>query len=645
MTKAVNPRRVEVVTSGVVIRPISDEVKTELEFTDNFGRPKRSRVELLPSDDVTVIQWELYNDKHRCDQCGYRAKSTRVVLLHNERTGVKFWSAGDCLKHHFNESIEEFARGSRLLVRLLDGLISALSLDEEHLADTNSALRGALAHFRNLEAFSCSATEEAVEALRAASEDPQRASRGLLDDQLRQVMAYVELQEDFRRDPKRFDDRWQALRSHPIAWGRADWPKSLFEKALHNRRNLTLDDIQGLFEALEEVRRFTPDLRNPAVPPWGFATRDAYHEGLREYYEFQAGIAPVKPHYHAQTQPGLGGILVAQAERKDPFVFNLSAPRHITSWFTNIALANQDTIEERGAQIVFAATHRHGDIGGENKIELAELLGCVVYYHDRWSEAYGIWNQYEGGGRKMLEELDESPFDPPKISPAPPVDDVGPDAEGASADDALEHGTQSLTENQGSVTAASDNALRDTDIAQRLKRLIADISDRRGTPLTEDDVEQLRSHLIDVVIADLGGDAAHLSEAEARLQQEIGRFDHRGQDAAEPPHAERADTLRAKSEPVDQVSEAFERPRSTPPISRRRTEPQNLLRMRLRGKSTRVKQGVEAAKAMSLQPSWSLFSTTNTDLPWEATVEVPEDQPELVSILENSGWRPIRGPG
>lgn len=640
---SVLPRRVEVVTSGVVIRPIPDEVKGELGFVDKLGRPKSSRIDLLPTDDVTVVQWELYNDRHGCDQCGTRSKSTRVVLLRNERTGVEFRSAGDCLKYHFNESIEEFARGSSLLVRLLDGLISALSLDEEYAADTKTALSGALARFRSLEAFSCPASEAAMEVLRAASEDSQLASRGLLDDQLRQVMAYVELQEDFRRDPKRFDDRWRALHSHPIAWERTDWPKSLFERALHNRQDLSLEDFQGLLEGLEEARRFSPDLRNPAVPPWGFTTRDAYHEGLKEHYQFQAEIAPVKQHYHAQKQEGLGGILLAQAERKDPFVFNLSAPRHVTSWFDDIALANQDTIEGRGAQIVWAATHRQGDIGGENRVEPAELLGCAVYYHDRWSEAYGIWSQYEGGGRKLLEELDESPFDQPKAGPAPQVDEGDPDPEDSNADDAPECGGQSPTEDLAG-DAGADDALTEMAVAQGLERLIADIRDRRGQHLTEDDVEQLRSNLIDVVIADLGGDATHLSEAEVRLQLEIDRLSQRSLDAEGLSQGEVEATHPVMSAPVDKAADDLVRLRSIATSSRRREETQNLVKMRLRGESARVKQGVDAAKSMSLQPSWAFFSSTNKDLPWEATVEVPEDQSELVSRLEGLGWRSIRGP-
>lgn len=641
---SVLPRRVEVVTSGVVIRPIPDEVKEELGFVDKLGRPKSSRIELLPNDDVTVVQWELYNDRHGCDQCGTRSKSTRVVLLRNERTGVEFRSAGDCLKYHFNESIEEFARGSSLLVRLLDGLISALSLDEEYAVDTRTALSGALAHFRSLEAFTCSATGAAMETLRAASEEPQLASRGLLDDQLRQVMAYVELQEDFRRDPQRFDDRWRALRSHPIAWERTDWPKSLFEKALHNRQDLSLEDFQRLLEALDEVRKFSPDLRNPAVPPWGFATRDAYHEGLREYYQFQAEIAPVKQHYHAQKQEGLGGILLAQAERKDPFVFNLSAPRHIISWFTNIALANQDTIEGRGAQIVWAATHRQGDVGGEHKVELAELLGCAVYYRDRWSEAYGIWSQLQGNGRKMLEELGESPFDQPRARPAPQVDAVDPDPEGSIADDALERGTQSPTEDLAGDAVVADDALTDMAVAQELERLIAEVGDRRGKRLTEADVEQLRSNLIDVVIADLGGDATHLSEAEVRLKQELDRLSQRSQDAGGVPQAEAEAKHPVMSEPVAKAANDLVRLKSIATSSRRTAETKNLVKMRLRGESERVKKGVDAAKSLSLQPSWAFFSRTNKDLPWEATVEVPEDQPGLVSSLESLGWRTIRGP-
>lgn len=519
-----NASRIRTVTSGQVIWPTTPEEKLKAGHKDFNGDPKLAKIDLSPEDRVIVVKLELFETKHRCDLCGAEKKSKRVVLLRNERTGKEFYAAGVCLGIHFARSIDDFEKGSGLWVRTLNGLLQrfGIVLSEE---DTEPAVASIIPELERIEAFSCKATRQARELLEKALKNPSLVAVGEFDEELKWLQGFVQLQDDYRLDPDRFRDRWRAMRGHPLGWsdaGGTGWDSRLFSSASELDSNLGLDEFGALMRSLEVARAYEVPLNNTNVEPWSYETRDDYLTGLRSHYELKCGPPRKKPRFHVLRQRELGEDLVRASESKRPSVFSLEAIAFGESQLSNVRLANQDTVEVRGARIVYGPRPRLVDIG---KTERVYLLGAAVYYPDRWSPVYALWYRY---GRDALERIDDSIFAVRRevVTQAPDSDLELERALVAAMD-----GDASTNPN-GSGADTSDlipvQTLGEEEAQRLFDQELAVLSSRVRSPIVDDELEDARVIIARVVLARHSGDESAISEAVAELDAFEERLSLRG---------------------------------------------------------------------------------------------------------------------
>lgn len=500
-------RRVRIIVSGEVIQPLTDAEKLTRGYVTAAGDPKRAKVDLEPTDQVQVIQFEMYQREHRCQMCGGEQKSQRVLLLENLRTRERFHAAGDCLRFHFGLDIDAFFRASGLYGRVLEKLALVVGLEPETAGDTNRIIAAALARLERLERYETVAVSEARELLERVVRQPARAASGQLDAELQALDALIELQGDHSGAPERFADRWRALHGHPVLDELSGDHRDAVERAAGGMRGVSLRDHRLLVEALESARRSPVHLRNPAIRPWDYPDRSAYQAASRRWAEVQPhnergmkAYAATSQRDQQRLQDRLQHALEERGSRR-PISFWLTAlePSQLTRMS---ALPNEDTLVGRGAQITRTAVEVYYE-NPDDRASRRVRQGVCVFYFDRWYEAYAYWFRWrEGGGRTALETLDQ-----------PPAGDVGsgkrmqgePVVGGALGEAGL-----------------ADNA---TDFAQEALRALPDyLRSLLGVDPTPAQLEVLRKPWLMVCIAVRDRDERRAEAAQADLADALQRL-------------------------------------------------------------------------------------------------------------------------
>lgn len=396
-TKRQSKPGITIVTSGETIYPITDDRKRELQFVDAEGRPKKARVDLRPTDPVTVIQYELYQSKHACDLCATEGKSQRVLLLENRRTGAKFYAAGNCLRFHFDLQLEAFHRSTHGIRSHLEMIAKVLKVSIHADTSTTDALHEILARFDAFVAFDCPGVRECRSALSATLKAPGLAARGEFDTDLRAVSSLVRLHDDFRHNATRFHDRWRALLGHPLRKERTDWPIVALETAAHRPHELRLPSFDVLLDSLDTAKNHRIELRNPQVLPWKYSDRQGYHQALHDFFQCQSPGVRARRFRVTESKDmrKLGDLLLKDLERKVSRTFVLEALSR--SQLEKDTLPNQDTLLGRA---LIARSEIKADRTDRNARCFVQVAS--VYFVDGWHDAYSIWHLY---GREELESL------------------------------------------------------------------------------------------------------------------------------------------------------------------------------------------------------------------------------------------------
>jgi hypothetical protein len=493
-------RRVRTVVSGEIINPLTDAEKLKKKFVTAAGDPKRAKVDLQPTDEVRVIQFELYQRDHACQMCGGEQKSQRVLLLENLRTGERFHAAGDCLRFHFGLEIAAFYRAAGLYSRVLEKLSVLVGI--EHEAGASQAIvTAALVRLERLGRYQAAAVSGARELLERIERQPSSAASGQLDAALRELEALIDLQADFVADPERFEDRWRALDGHPRSDRLTGEQREAVQRAIHDRRTLHMEDHLRLVEALDSVRRSTVVLRAVSIQPWDYPDRASYQAALRRWAESQP-FNESRPRSYVVTsnsdQQKLG-------ERLQRSLTERGGRRPATFWLTALepsqlermgALPNEDTLVDRGAQITRTQIVKFL-LNPDDPTSRRVRQGVCIFYFDRWYEAYEYWYRWrERGGRAALEALD-----PLRIADAD---------SSAQADEDL--GASACTEQAEDATAIADEALR---------ALPAFLRSVLGVEPTEEQLEALRKPWIMACIAADQGDTRGAAAAEVSLAKAL----------------------------------------------------------------------------------------------------------------------------
>ncbi len=508
-----------------------------------------------------------------------------------------------------------------------------LHMSEESVANTRDALTHLIDAFGAFEAFECLAAEEAISVLQRAKEQADRASSGQFDSSLQDVLDYVLLQEDYRQDAILFGNRWRSLASHPVASDLRPQARAAIQRALQHREELTLSDFRELRQSLAQACGHKIKLRN-AIKPWESPDRTAYQARLKEHYAFEAETASPKHRYRAINPGGLGEVLARSAETKSPLVFCLIAPKHVTSHFTDYHLPNQDTIKARGAEIVYAKNVRRHDIGGRNKTEVANLLGCAVYYYDHWSDSYALWHQYGGDdGRERLERLDATSLNPNQSSKASRGSAFTAGA--AHEDDALaEPG-----ERRPKIAPHSPSVLSKALLDEGAKELRLEFETQYESRILDHMFERLAPLVEEVVTARFVGIREPREEKENDLKAAIETYrEHLELEATTESQVELATPLA----PPESITLGAEFVSQAYPSNSRPAESYSKTHLRIEGDPGLVATGVQRAKDLSLEPRWVVFSHKNSELPWKAVLKVPQDRIDSLPELRTLGWKPDR---
>lgn len=618
------------------------------------------RQPLSPSDHVIITQLERYNTDHACDLCGRADQSPVVVLCHNRTTGQSFHAARDCLRIHFGLNIERLEAQGKGLITTLDGLARTLALGDEVLVTSLTALDTVLEKFDSLKGFDSLAHVEAKGVLTAVRREESQASSGKLDSHLRRLRAYVLLQQDFRRHPQVFNDRWTAI--HQLLRARREDSdlQQLTARAVSHRETLTLEEFYDLYLALGKARKAKIILRNEAVKPWCRPTREDYLSSLHDYYSFQASLHQEKlPRFKLQQQAPLGARLLTQAQTKKPYAFALSNPYPLRSPLDRGLLPNQDKILTRGARIAYAPELLTVDLGKNEEKELVYLKSCIVYYPDAWSQAYALWHKYGGDkGRELLEKLDESDFQFHTAKRPTRPKRARPSTTRTAKKSKSPSGSKPKSP-PGSKPAPNRETAKQKITAAQLQ-LLSGFEATLDSPLSHREKQRVMP-FTESAAREIVGAATTLNVSAIKLfHQECDAIRaNRANLPAEPhkfglglPHFSQSDSLFGTEERVhSQTRTEKNLPRINHPTKTPLTKTPLMTSQRqsLLPKADYVVEGdkskVEFAKLMAVQAGLtplhvrgSLSDTNN----WKAQLTLDFDQDGSPRLLENSGWIKVR---
>jgi hypothetical protein len=401
---------------------LAEKLKRGGRFVDASGRPKVPKVDIRPADLIIAKQLERYASEHWCDLCDVERKSERVVWLHNTRTNETFYAANNCLEHHFGVTIDRLEDESEELLELLDAGIRQLEATLDVEDDTGTALDLLLNRFDEFVSFECAAVREAKEHLQVLRNSPHLTTRGTYTKHLQDIQQLLVFQQDHRKNPKRFSDRWRALRTHPAKEAkRQPWPQVAFGHVLEQPEVLTLKDVRALTETLKFASGYDVLLTTP-LAPWLFPSRQAYLAALDAHYlrEAEEAVTDRPLSLSDKDQNRLGDMLLKHAEKQQALTFGLY------TWHTpHLALErftppNWDTflaLTENLGRYVKSSIHA-ARIPYRGELRQAYACGVAVFVPNRWSNTFALWHAYGGeSGRKELSSFDASPFNAPKGRP------------------------------------------------------------------------------------------------------------------------------------------------------------------------------------------------------------------------------------
>lgn len=663
MTNAPGHGLVKSVPVNEIANPLSDDEKHKRgkQWIDVNGNPKSSHHPLTPTDEILIVQFERYNTHHDCDLCGNADKSPKVVLCRNMFTGEEFRAAGSCLLIHFGLKIANYEKQSEVFVTTVEGFAAAVGAEDDNLGSTADALKAILSRVDTLHTIACPANDEVKEALENLGRQEAQGAAGKHNQLLQKLQSYLLLQTDFAKQPHVFKDRWHAIWHLIRRQGKDLELLALLSRAAEHPQKLTLDDFHDLHsKALPKLQQYKVNLRNEGLLPWDYPTRDAYLQGLQEYYSVRASMRSAKPRFWIKESRELGERALRHTEKKRVFEFSVLSPYMVKSPLEKFIMPNLDTIKARGGLI--ASAPDIDTVFTDSGSEGIHIRGFTMYFPDPWNPMFSIWHAHGGSkGRKRLETIDRSLLLKAKAADAVSSKPPRRKAKSAKNNDA---GGAQRPRQQGNPNdfksnaihypvASSMHAVSPADIQAKQQELLADIATARGKPLTRRQLQKLESFAKSAAYAILGRPQTLNVSAIRLLQQEVANLEDDNEFDFVASQDEPVRDFRDTESILPQPQVATETPATTPskdapPSTPKRHKPIQRKTLRLQsflpepdyvieGSPSLVQTAVETARKAGLQPQ--IVRGGRPGQQWKAHLCIETNHDFSRVALERTGWK------
>ncbi|WP_293914075.1 hypothetical protein, partial [Deinococcus sp.] len=252
---------------------------------EGYGLTAKGPVQL--GAPFTIIRYQVYDAKGRCDLCRCEHKAGKQATIRDEATRALYSSGTSCLSETlgYNEAaLERAVKGRRTVAARISQITGTVFENEREMIEALiSAFVGLDPHH-----------PEVLRCLRNLSEMQQHVPlTDQAQERLGQLLDFHALLTEALRRPQQYQDRMQALALDPCHRKQAPVNWDLYR----DPAALTVARAEVLKGVMKKARskRQVPKLQDPAFLPWHFESEAAYLEAARRHYVGQADRGEVRP--------------------------------------------------------------------------------------------------------------------------------------------------------------------------------------------------------------------------------------------------------------------------------------------------------------------------------------------------------------
>lgn len=388
----------------------------------------------------TVVRYQVYDAKGRCDLCDCEHKAGKQALIRDEQTKTLYQSGTHCLKECLGYSeadLERAVKGRRSVAARVSQITRKVFENEQEMVE---ALIGAFIALdrHHPEVRKCIANLNALKDKLPLSEATEKRISAVLD-------FYALLSEALSR-PNQYQDRLNALALDPCHTKHPPLNWEIYRSITE----LTVSRVERLKEAMTKAKSRRDPIKLPdnRFLPWDYESEGAYLEAARNYYTELADRGVVRPDtlqasydferfnyelvmgekmYHPRRLddfigiapvPGVTPVLVGsrlstQSWQSDQTLRELEKRHRLHPRSLNQAHYHS-TIQHTGNVRTDPPEERVKEGGGTRRIQ-AEAVGsteyrCSVFWPIApWRPLYDLWYKYRAqGGREYLMSFPEA---------------------------------------------------------------------------------------------------------------------------------------------------------------------------------------------------------------------------------------------
>lgn len=388
----------------------------------------------------TIVRYQVYDAKGRCDLCDCEHKAGKQALIRDEQTKTLYQAGTHCLKECLGYSeadLERAVKGRRSVAARVSRITRKTFENEQEMIE---ALIGALMALdrHHAEVRKCLANLTAMKDKVPLSEANEQRISAILD--------FYGLLSEALNFPERYQDRLQALaldpchtKNPPLNW-----------EVYRDIPGLTVSRVERLKDAMTKAksRRDPIKLPDDHFLPWDYENEWAYLEAARSYYTNLADQGVVRPEtlqasYDFETfnYELVMGEKMHHPRKLEDFIGIVPVPG-ITPVLTSSRLGTHgwqsdqtlrelekrhglhhrslsqahyhSAVQHTGNVRTDAPEDRVKDGGGTRRIQ-AEAVGSTQYQCSAfwpiapWKPLYDLWYKYRAqGGREYLMSFPEA---------------------------------------------------------------------------------------------------------------------------------------------------------------------------------------------------------------------------------------------
>ena len=404
------------------------------------GHARKDKGPIREGSAYTIVRYQVYDAKGRCDLCACEHKAGKQALIRDEQTRTFYQSGTHCLSECLGYSeadLERAVKGRRSVAARVSQITRKVFENEQEMIEALIEAFIALAQ-HHLEVRRCIANLHAAKDKLPLSEATEKRISAILD--------FYALLSEALVFPNRYQDRLQALsldpchaRNPPLNW-----------EVYRNIPELTVSRVERLKEVMKRAKSRRDPIKLPdnRFLPWDYESEASYLAAARSYYIDLADRGVVRPetlqasydfeHFNYEL---VMGEKMFHPRRLDDFIGIASVPG-VTPVLTSSRLSSQgwqsdqtlrelekrhrlhprslnqahyhSAIQHTGNVRTDPPEKRARDGGGTRNVQ-AEDVGstqyrCSVFWPIApWKPLYDLWYRYRTqGGREYLISFPEA---------------------------------------------------------------------------------------------------------------------------------------------------------------------------------------------------------------------------------------------